>query len=97
MADAATCKVCTIMHATVQAGTAFTGCKGYCTMKAITDLLLLLLLLTNLRVVLELIKALHLEKGTFTEVLERKSSIVKNKSPIRRQVLKVSIKSDGRS
>jgi len=76
MADAATCKVGTIMHATVQAGMAITCCCGYCILKAITDLLLLLLLslslFKNLRLVLELFKALHLEKGTFTDVLERK-------------------------
>jgi len=54
MADAAMCKLVTIMHATAQADMAITGCSGYCTLKAITGslLLLLLLLLTNLRVVL---------------------------------------------
>jgi len=49
MADAAICKLGTIMHATAQADTAIPGCSGYCTLKAITGWLLLL---TNSRLVL---------------------------------------------
>lgn len=49
MADAAVCKLDTIMHATAQADPVIPGCSGYCKLKAITGSLLLL---TNPRVVL---------------------------------------------